>query len=614
MKSESSVKPFGKIGRRLLRWFVLVALIPLLFMGYQGYYFARAAVQQEVFLHMQAVAKAKRLAIESWMAERTEDMRGLTADPAIRESCSTLSGRTRAAALDRLTHILSVFQEQSRSYACLCLYDVKGEPVVCTNARHNLLVPEFVRSVLYQDVMTASEPVAGPIYLSRDIGPSMHLAATVRDEAGKPQAIVVATLALAQTLNPIILDTTGLGHTGQAYLIGEDKVMLTPSRFMNHPSPLTHTMDSEGIRRALNGTSGAGVYTGFEGQPVLGAWEFLPQQEWALIAEMDGHEAFAPLAILRRNALIVAVLTLAAIVMVVAGVTRSISRPIRQLADASLEVSQGNFERTVVVRLRDELGELAERFNLMVHSLKDSRASLQDAYDSLLRAQRKLVQSERLAAVGELAASVVHELRNPLSAVRMNVRIIETKCGSDPALAEHFALARTQIERLDALLEDLLDYAKPITLNRQPVMVKDWVADALRTFESERAAKDLRVNADMPAARLVLPADHDRLVQVLLNVLANAAQASLIGGTIHLRAASVTEDEATMLRLMVQDHGAGMNAETLARVFEPFFTTRKAGTGLGLPNARKLVEAHGGTLTLESRVGEGTTATILIPM
>jgi signal transduction histidine kinase len=598
-KQKPPVQVFGKIGRRLLGWFLLVALIPLLFMGYQGYYFARLAVQREVFLHMEAIAQSKQQAISQWFSERTRDMRVLAANPALIERSSQNPSAVTAKATNDAGQMLTAFQDQSQSYSMVCLYDLNEQSIFCSAGEGALHIGAKADS-LVRKARESNGPVMGPIYLNSHIGPAMNLAQVVRDESGQVKNVIVATLALSHTLNPIILDTTGLGLSGQAYLIDRNKVMLTPSRFMNHPSPLTHTMDSEGIRTALKGGSGTGVYRGFEGQDVIGAWVSMPDQQWVLIAEMNASEAFAPLATLRKNALIVAILTMGAILIVVALISRSLSLPIRKLADASLAVSEGDLDRTVVVKLNDELGELAERFNRMVQSLKES--------------QRQLVQSARLAAIGELVASVVHEVRNPLSAVKMNLRILETKCSTDPVIAEHFRLARGQTDRMESMLSELLDYSKPITLNLAPVAIADMISDAVRDFESEAKAHSIGISVRIAEGLTTVRADAPRLHQVLLNLLINARQATENGGKISITAEKYFEQNREMLRLSIRDTGQGIPEDNLQHIFEPFFTTRKQGTGLGLSNARKIVEAHGGALSVESKLLEGTTVHVTLPV
>jgi signal transduction histidine kinase len=613
MKRISRVPLFGKIGRRLLRWFTIIALIPLIFMGYQGYYFAKQAVRSEVFLHMETVATRQRMQIDHWFEERVSDLEVLAAHPHVVRNCVLLEKSKDASLAHELIGILRSYQRGSTAYENLCIYGMNAQLIACA-AESAITDREFGMTALFREVLESSGPVKSPVYLQEGVGPAMHMGTLIRTPAGNPTAIAIILLALSKTLDPIILDTSGLGSTGQAYLVDTAKVMLTPSRFMEHPEPLTHTMDTEGIRRALKGTSGAAVYAGYDGQQVLGAWVFMPEQQWALIAEMDADEAFAPLARLRRNAIIVALVVLVAIIAVVSLISRSISMPIHQLAEASLDVSRGNLDRTVVIRLRDEIGELAERFNHMVHAMKESRDSLQDAYERLVRTQEQLVQSERLAAIGEFVASIVHEIRNPLSAVKMNLRILETKCEKEGIVAEHFQLAKSQTERLESMLSDLLGYSKPIALARRPVVLGEFVDQIVRHVQTQEEELGIHVGTSVHAPAKILHMDPERMNQVVLNVLLNAVQAVERGGDVRLETADAVEGGQPAVEIAVSDNGHGVSPENLERLFEPFFTTRKDGTGLGLPTSKKIVDAHGGVIRVSSRIGEGTEVKIIIPI
>ncbi len=612
-KKGAFVSILGKIGARLLGWFLLVALIPLVFMGFQGYHFAKKTVQHEVFLHMETVATYKMTRIDQWFRERISDIRLLSANPNIVRNCTALKENQAPPQIQDLQLILTNYKEQSESYNLMCIYDLNASLLVCTDEERHLF--DAIGDMgIFKDALESHLPVMSPIFAQKDIGPSMLLANVIRDPSGDPVGMVVALLALSHTLDPIILDTTGLGRTGQAYLVDTTKVMLTPSRFLDHPDPLTHTMDTEGIRQALKGVGGSGVYLGYDGQQVMGAWVFMPDQQWALIVEMDTAEAFAPLVVLRRNTIMVAVIEFIVILLVVVFMSRSISQPIRQLADASLQVSKGDLNTSVVVRLKDELGELADRFNLMVRSMKESQESLQSAYEKLIRTQRALVQSEKLAAVGQTVASVVHEIRNPLSSIKMNLNILESKCEKDPRVAEHFQLAKSQTVRLESMLTDLLNYSKPITLELNSIAVGEMVNRAVEEVEVDIKALDLGIEVHLDDPDRIIRVDEKKMHQVLLNVILNAAQALSPGGIIKINSKDIDYQDMPALQLSIADNGRGISGEHLGKVFEPFFTTKKQGTGLGLPNAKKIIEAHGGDMTIQSQIDQGTKVIIFIMM
>jgi signal transduction histidine kinase len=586
---------FGKIGKRLLGWFILVALIPLLFMGYQGYYFARLAVKKEAYLHIQAISQQKKSQIEQWFAERRADTEVLSANPSILEACQSES--ISAEKRQSLERLLDSYKAQSQAYEFICVYSLSGAMLACTKHTDETLA-EMHDFVL--EATNSSQTVTSPIHLHDEFGLTIHLSDRVTDESGQSVGVVITTLGLAYTLNPIILDTTGLGFSGQAYLVDQNKVMLTPSRFMNHPKPLTHTMDSHGIQLALQGSSGVDLYHDFEGRDVIGAWEYLPDERWALITEIDANEAFASLQMLRRNAMLVALGTLGLILIVVAFISRSLSKPIRELANASSAVSKGDLDRRVVIQLKDELGDLATSFNQMVQSLKDS--------------QKQLVQSERLAAIGELVASVVHEIRNPLSAIKMNLRILETKdIQGELVHSEHFQLAKSQTERIETMLTELLDYSRTVTIQKRNVTVQELSDRVTKEFSTLLDGHKIEMNTRLHSPLDVVSIDDERFMQVFWNLIMNSVQAIEASGRSVGKIELVTESNPDAIVLIVKDNGNGIQDETMKHVFEPFFTTRKSGTGLGLSIAKKIVDAHGGHVTCMSQLNKGTEIIISLP-
>lgn len=589
-----------------------MALIPLVFMGVQGYNSARQAIEQEAYLHMQAVAATKVAQIRMWFEERRRDVWSLTTNPHLLASVEELSRSHSENALTQIASTLEAYRHRSQAYDYFCLYSASGVPLCCTQTGTEMMA-DFDQSSLFSRASASDEPIVSDIYLHERIGPVVQIAGRFAGADGRTSGLLVATLSLSQTLNPIILDSTGLGRTGEAYVVDSDRWMLTPSRFMNHPAPLTHQMDSEGIRLALEGASGAAVYEGWYGEPVLGAYIYIQDQKWALLAEISADEAFTPLATFRSSMVIVALLTLAAILIIVTIVSRSISNPIRSLAAASKRVSEGDLQQTVTTHLRDELGDLAERFNLMVRSLRESRESERDSFETLVRTREDLLRAEKLAAVGEIAASIVHEVRNPLSSVKMNLQILESRLSSDATLSEHTRLALTQTIRLERLLNELLDFSRPVKLDKTEFLLSDIVSEVVENIRSSDEFLNKSLAFRPTAEDYHIHADRDKIHQVLLNLLLNAAHATNDQGLTEILAEREFIESRRMIRISVHDNGCGIPESKLGKVFEPFFTTRKEGTGLGLPNAKKIVEAHGGTVRIQSAAGVGTTIDFTLP-
>jgi len=229
-----------------------------------------------------------------------------------------------------------------------------------------------------------------------------------------------------------------------------------------------------------------------------------------------------------------------------------------------------------------------------------------------IRALRsEMARNQRLATVGRLAAGVAHEIRNPLSSIKGFATYFRERYGDVPADARTATIMIQEVDRLNRVVGQLLEFSRPIVLLPRPVRVEQLLADSLRVIEAQAAEKHVTVemSADRPGETVNL--DVDRLSQVLLNLYLNALEAMADGGTLAVRAA-VSPDGAG-LEIRVSDTGCGIRPEDLPQIFEPYFTTRSSGTGLGLAIAHNILEAMGGTISVASRLASGSTFTVRIP-
>jgi two-component system sensor histidine kinase HydH len=215
----------------------------------------------------------------------------------------------------------------------------------------------------------------------------------------------------------------------------------------------------------------------------------------------------------------------------------------------------------------------------------------------LERHSRELLQAERLAAVGRLAAGVVHEMRNPLSALKMNLSALQRSEALSDMEREQLAIAIEQGGRLERMLEELLDYSRPVQLKLSEFPVGRLLERARELSLAEAESRGVKLELQLEE-EYSLQADEEILLRALLNLVENALQFSREGQSVRLIAGRGN--------LEVVDEGSGMSDSVLERVFDPFFTTREGGTGLGMCNVKKFVEAHGGKIRIESREGRGT--------
>jgi two-component system, NtrC family, sensor histidine kinase HydH len=221
----------------------------------------------------------------------------------------------------------------------------------------------------------------------------------------------------------------------------------------------------------------------------------------------------------------------------------------------------------------------------------------------------ELHDARRLAALGQFAAAIAHDIRTPLTSISMNVQILRRKLQLSDDDREHFDIALEELTRLDRSVAEILDFAKPVKLTAAAVDVGELIEATGRQLGRVLSGRGVAVEIE-PTAPLTVHGDPQRLRQILTNLVDNAANASRPGAAVTLRAAATPDHQ---IAIEVEDHGKGIGADDLPRIFEPFFTTRPDGTGLGLAIVHKLVRAHGGDIKVRSAVGAGSTFTITLP-
>jgi signal transduction histidine kinase len=223
--------------------------------------------------------------------------------------------------------------------------------------------------------------------------------------------------------------------------------------------------------------------------------------------------------------------------------------------------------------------------------------------------RQQLAEQEHLATVGTLAASIVHEIRNPLTTLGLWLDYCQRQNLPEPA-QQRLALAVEDGDRLQRLLDQILLYAKPQTLQRQVVDLNQLVTETLATLQHSPVALDRRLEFWPSRTPVTVTADPDKLKQVLINLVTNACEAVSDGDRVHISVASRGRDRRC---LQVHNGGRPIHPEQLAKLTEPFFTTKATGTGLGLAIVQRIIDAHAGSLKIESAATAGTTVTVTLP-
>jgi nitrogen fixation/metabolism regulation signal transduction histidine kinase len=280
-----------------------------------------------------------------------------------------------------------------------------------------------------------------------------------------------------------------------------------------------------------------------------------------------------------------------------------VTRPVQKLAAGAREVSEGNWNTRVVVRGRDEVGQLAQSFNQMTQQLVDQR--------------ERLIQAERVAAWREVARRLAHELKNPLFPLQTTVENLQRASGQNPeqfeeVFRESTGILLSEIENLKAIVGRFSDFAKMPQPELGPVDLNTIVRNVEKLFEAQFSAvgrppitPELHLAEGLPT----IQADATLLRRAVENLILNAMDAMPAGGVLMLRTTNGDGD----VHLEVSDTGTGLTPEETERIFTPYYTTKQHGTGLGLAIVQAIVADHGGRISVESETGVGTAFHVELP-
>jgi signal transduction histidine kinase len=289
-------------------------------------------------------------------------------------------------------------------------------------------------------------------------------------------------------------------------------------------------------------------------------------------------------------------------------IAKNITAPVKDLVNITQKVAGGirNSEFGIwnlefgKITTRDEIGELTAAFNQMTQKLRQS--------------QQELVEAERLATAGKMAAAFAHDIRNPLSSIKMMVQLLRKRVQSGEENQKYIRLIIEEIDRLNAIVKSMMDFARPMELNLQTGDVNSTLLEVFNLMEAKLSHHRITLIKQLSNEIPLIMLDADKLKQVFMNVILNAVQSMPNGGELTI-ATKLSEQRNSEFRILVEisDTGVGIPPENLSRLFEPFFTTKAEGTGLGLTNARRIIQQHGGDIEVQSKVGEGTRVIMSLP-
>jgi signal transduction histidine kinase len=302
-------------------------------------------------------------------------------------------------------------------------------------------------------------------------------------------------------------------------------------------------------------------------------------------------------------------------------ISRGLARPIHQLKATMEVVGQGHLDHPIAVHSRDEIGELAQAFARMTDNLKHSHEAmarlnrdLETKIKMLEDTQAQLIQSEKLASIGEMSAAVAHGLRNPLASLRAAAQVTLRQVKDAPSAQEHLKTVIAEVDRLDRRITHLLSFSRPTQFRPMPEQLPRLVDGLLPTYAGLLRERGIQLETDLPNDLPEVRVDPIQLEQAFGEILSNALDAMPKGGRLKIRGFRDPQNgQLGTVVIEIADTGDGIPQPVLPSVCDPFFTTKAEGTGLGLAIAKRYVTQNGGRLDIASTPGTGTTVRISLP-
>jgi hypothetical protein len=314
------------------------------------------------------------------------------------------------------------------------------------------------------------------------------------------------------------------------------------------------------------------------------------------------------------HSVILAILTIAFLSFVLGFLfLKFINVPIKKLTETMKKAEEGDLNVRVNVKSRDEMGRLAENLNIMIEKLNFAKQEAEQYHQELVQ------RADRMASIGELASGIAHEIRNPLAGIQGAIQILADGFPKEDPRIQVTDEIQKQIYKLERLVKDLLNFAKPVPKNYLPTDINQLVDKVLSFFMTQRGrSEDFKIEKRFVSSLPNTMIDPGSMEQAFLNIILNAQKAVPKGGNFTVATALLPPrkddgKEIQEVQVIFEDTGVGISQENLPKIFNPFFSTRSDGTGLGLSITKNIVEQHGGKIEVESQVNVGTKFIITLP-
>ncbi|MFO0795634.1 MAG: ATP-binding protein [Candidatus Brocadiaceae bacterium] len=632
---------FKSIKVQLICSICFLTTVPLLIICIMEYYSSKNAIEQRVIEQLTSIADLKKDELSNWLEERLTDTAVIARNKILAAAVTSLiHQRRRCENVEQLKHLepgktnynrvlenLHVLKQFYKHYNVISVIDgANGEVVVST-------YPEIVGKTMtsfnsYLDVLEKKEVSIKDIHASELTGQNcityycpICLTNTLTLETSDIIiGVILLDIDVRNSIEPLIRNWPGMGKTGETLLVrreGNNIVYLNNLRHREAAALqfVRNINTTEDIPSVLSsgGREGIKESRDYRNVPVLSAYRYVPVLNWGLVAKQDLAEAFAPVEKLKKRVIVLIFFCMSVVVALGISFTNRITRPIMQLTEGAKAIASGKLDHRILIVSQNEVGILAEEFNKMAIKLKESYSNLEQKVEERTS---QLLRAERLAAVGELAAEVAHEINNPLGGLQNFASMMKNEPENIEQTRKYANLMLEGLKRVEMIVKRLLTFSKPHTFTLLGKNINDIIRHAIEFIEYRLEPCNVYIHKKLNESLPPVLADADQLSQVFINIMANALESMPDGGALTIMTDACRKHDRC-ITIQFSDTGCGIEQKYLDKIFEPFFTTKnkegEKGLGLGLAISKRIIEDHHGEISIESKAGEGTQFTVCLP-
>lgn len=622
-----ATKRRGKLAYKILFWFLLISLAPMGFIGWHLVNISQASLRKETLAMQESLA----VGFADTVSKYVTTFRNVLTETASLEDFVSMNPIKQQQSLNRILQIhLAVLE--------LAVLNDKGVEVLRVGRflGPNPEMRDFSREDVFQTAMGPRGQYIGRLERFQGLYPTVTVSVPILDQRSQPTRSV-GVLAARISLNPLstmlAMEFPSTGKS-QAAVVAPDGFLIAHSDPKEIYRPDARMPDEVlKVVTTQSNERGGGELPLPDGRKLLAAFAETRDLGWIVYVQQPIEVAYQSSDEMKAQIFKVLIWVVLATVLLSLAVAGHITQPIRMLKDAADRLGKGQFEDLPeVVTTNDEIGDLAQTFLGMSESLKEKTGELIHAKQELEKftkflekrvdartrelkaAQDELIKKERLAAIGQMASVVGHEIRNPLAVINNSIYFIKTKLSTgqepDPKIAKHIKIIESEIQQANGIINEILTYSRQREMQLERVKLNHWLDELLSVYPFPPHIELVKA---LDPADPSLDIDPTEMQQAVRNLIGNGIEVMPPpkGGKITIR---TRISEPGWVEISIADAGAGIPPDVLDKIFAPFFTTKARGTGLGLAVVRKVIDRHKGRVDVESQVGVGTTFKLYLPI